>query len=51
LDGKQPRLLTVSVDVLEMAAVTFDSYKKEDGSRRSEYTSHDKRKRMKQRNM
>jgi NTE family protein len=31
------------VDVLEMTAVTFDSYKKEDGSGRSEYTSHDKR--------
>lgn len=33
----QPRLLLVSVDVAEGAAVTFDSYETEDGSRRSEY--------------
>src|SRR5215831_4674268 len=33
----QPRLLLVSVDVAEGAAVTFDSYEKEDGSRKSEY--------------
>jgi len=36
-DRKQPRLLLVSVDVLEGAAVTFDSYPKIDGSRKSEY--------------
>jgi predicted acylesterase/phospholipase RssA len=33
----QPRLLLVSVDVAEGAAVTFDSYGTEDGSRKSEY--------------
>ena len=33
----QPRLLLVSVDVAEGAAVTFDSYETEDGSRKSEY--------------
>jgi NTE family protein len=34
---KQPRLLLVSVDVLEVAVVSFDSYPRVDGSRRSEY--------------
>jgi NTE family protein len=34
---KQPRLLLVSIDVLEGAAVTFDSYPKVDDTRRSEY--------------
>jgi NTE family protein len=34
---KQPRLLLVSVDVLEGAVVSFDSYPKADGGRRSEY--------------
>src|SRR6266487_2712610 len=34
---KQPRLLLVSLDVLEGAVVTFDSYPKADHSRRSEY--------------
>jgi NTE family protein len=34
---KQPRLLLVSVDVLEGAVVSFDSYPRVDGSRRSEY--------------
>ncbi len=34
---QQPRLLLVSVDVAEGAAVTFDSYVREDGSRKSEY--------------
>jgi NTE family protein len=34
---KLPRLLLVSVDVLEGAVVTFDSYPRADGSRRSEY--------------
>ncbi len=36
-DLNQPRLLLVSVDVLEGAVVTFDSYPKTDGGRRSEY--------------
>ena len=36
-EKQQPRLLIVSTDVKEGEAVTFDSYKKEDGSRRSEY--------------
>jgi NTE family protein len=34
---QQPRLLLVSVDVQEGATVTFDSYPKEDGSRKSKY--------------
>ena len=34
---KQPRLLLVSVDVQEGATVTFDSYPKKDGSRKSQY--------------
>ena len=34
---KQPRLLLVSVDIQEGATVTFDSYPKKDGSRKSEY--------------
>ena len=33
----QPRLILVSVDVAEGATVVFDSYEKEDGSRKSEY--------------
>ena len=33
----QPRLILVSVDVAEGAPVAFDSYEKEDGSRKSEY--------------
>ena len=33
----QPRLILVSVDVAEGTSVTFDSYEKEDGSRKSEY--------------
>ena len=33
----QPRLILVSVDVAEGGTVTFDSYEKEDGSRKSEY--------------
>jgi NTE family protein len=33
----QPRLILMSVDVAEGAAVTFDSYETEDGSRKSEY--------------
>src|SRR5207245_1377753 len=34
---RQPRLLLVSVDVQEGITVTFDSYVKEDGQRKSEY--------------
>lgn len=33
----QPRLILVTVDVAEGATVVFDSYEKEDGSRKSEY--------------
>jgi NTE family protein len=34
---KEPRLLAISVDVEEGETVTFDSYKKSDGIRKSEY--------------
>ena len=33
----QPRLILISVDVAEGAAVVFDSYEKEDGTRKSQY--------------
>lgn len=33
----QPRLILVTVDIAESLPVVFDSYKKEDGSRKSEY--------------
>ena len=33
----QPRLILVSVDVTEGSPVVFDSYEKQDGSRKSEY--------------
>jgi len=36
-EKQQPRLLVVSTDIREGEAVTFDSYEKEDGGRRSEY--------------
>jgi NTE family protein len=36
-DENEPRLLLVSVDVQEGAAVVFDSYQKEDGTRKTEY--------------
>ena len=36
-EDNQPRLLLVSVDVADGVAVTFDSYPKEDGVRKSEY--------------
>jgi NTE family protein len=36
-DEGQPRLLLVSVDVADGLPVTFDSYPKEDGSRKTEY--------------
>ena len=39
-DLNQPRLLLVSVDVLEGAVVTFDSYPKFGGIRKSEYGDH-----------
>ncbi|HEY5631760.1 MAG TPA: patatin-like phospholipase family protein [Nitrososphaeraceae archaeon] len=35
--SNQPRLILVSVDVAEGTPVVFDSYEKEDGSRKSEY--------------
>jgi predicted acylesterase/phospholipase RssA len=40
---KEPRLLIFSVDVLEGETVTFDSYPKPDGSRKSEYGKYDKK--------
>jgi len=36
-EEKEPRLLLVTVDVLEGTTVVFDSYKKEDGTRKTEY--------------
>jgi len=42
-DQKQPRLLAISVDVEEGETVTFDSYKKEDGTRKSQYGDYDKK--------
>jgi NTE family protein len=36
-EENQPRLLLVAVDVADAASVVFDSYTKEDGSRKSEY--------------
>jgi hypothetical protein len=33
----EPRLLLVAVDVQELTPVVFDSYEKEDGTRKSEY--------------
>ena len=36
-EENQPRLLLVAVDVADGAPVVFDSYAKEDGSRKSEY--------------
>ena len=36
-DENQPRLLVCSVDIAEGKIVIFDSYKKSDGSRKSEY--------------
>jgi NTE family protein len=36
-DKRQPRFLVFSVDVAEGVSVTFDSYPKPDGSRKSEY--------------
>jgi NTE family protein len=39
----QPRLILVSVDVADGVPVTFDSYAKEDGSRKTEYGRYVKR--------
>jgi predicted acylesterase/phospholipase RssA len=39
-DKNQPRLLVTSVDISEGETVIFDSYKKADGSRKSEYGSY-----------
>ncbi len=39
---REPRLLVFSVDVLEGKTVTFDSYPKADGSRKSEYGKYQK---------
>ena len=36
-ENGEPRLLLVAIDVQEAAAVVFDSYEKEDGTRKSEY--------------
>jgi hypothetical protein len=38
----QPRLLAFSVDVAEGSTVTFDSYSKADGYRKSEYGKYKK---------
>ena len=35
-DNNEPRLLLVAVDVQELTPVLFDSYEKEDGTRKSE---------------
>jgi predicted acylesterase/phospholipase RssA len=37
LENGEPRLLLVAVDVQEAVPVVFDSYEKEDGTRKSEY--------------
>ena len=39
-DNGEPRLLLVAVDVKEATPVVFDSYEKEDGTRKSEYGRH-----------
>jgi predicted acylesterase/phospholipase RssA len=36
-ENGEPRLLLVAIDVQEAAAVVFDSYEKEDGTRKTEY--------------
>ena len=45
-DEKEPRLLVVSVDVEHGATVTFDSYKKPDGTRKTMYVYKEKEKRL-----
>lgn len=37
IENGEPRLLLVAIDVQEAAAVVFDSYEKEDGTRKTEY--------------
>ena len=37
IENDEPRLLLVAVDVLDLTPVVFDSYEKEDGTRKSEY--------------
>ncbi len=39
-ESGEPRLLLVAADVQEGASVVFDSYEKEDGTRKSEYGSY-----------
>ncbi len=39
-ENNEPRLLLVAVDVQEATPVVFDSYEKEDGTRKSEYGSY-----------
>ena len=39
-ENNEPRLLLVAVDVQEAIPVVFDSYEKEDGTRKSEYGSY-----------
>jgi predicted acylesterase/phospholipase RssA len=41
---KEPRLLAISVDVEEGETVTFDSYEKSDGIRKSEYGDYNEKK-------
>ncbi|MFL6486582.1 MAG: hypothetical protein ACJ71D_07745 [Nitrososphaera sp.] len=36
-ENGEPRLLLVAIDLQEAAAVVFDSYEKEDETRKSEY--------------
>jgi NTE family protein len=43
-DKREPRLLVFSLDVAEGETVTFDSYEKSDGSRKSEYGKYTKEK-------
>jgi NTE family protein len=43
-ENEEPRLLLVAVDVQEATAVVFDSYEKEDGTRKSEYGTYGKMK-------
>ena len=42
-DKKQPRLLVISVDVLDAATVTFDSYEKPNGKRESKYINYNEK--------
>ncbi len=44
-DKKQPRLLVISVDVLDAATVTFDTDEKPDGRRESKYKNYNEKKR------